>query len=432
LHILVVEDNQADFVLLKELLDPGHSLTWHLYQAYSLAQAFAMCNDQDFDIILLDLGLPDSRGLETFLSMNGQVPFKPIVILSGQDDDTLALEAVHYGAQDYIQKGQFDKNLLYRAINYAIERKRLEVEIKEREEKYRFLTENMVDVIWQVSISESIKMQYISPSVQNLLGYSPAEFARIPLKEVMTKDSWDTIQTTWHELISEQRPQGEVCICIDIEHIAQDGTHVWAEVRARTLLDGQGRLIGAYGVTRDISERKDMEQKLQEMSFHDHLTGLYSRRFFEQELQRFQDGRHVPLGLIICDIDNLKMVNDHLGHDTGDELICRAAGILQSSLRQSDIVARIGGDEFAVLLPNTSQEAMARVCERITLSCPARLLPGSTLPVSLSIGYAVAETMPVDTRRLNQLADEAMYQDKKKKGWSRCGSSRTGKFSAVG
>ena len=139
LHILVVEDNRGDFILLQEQLDQVYTHTWHLHQARTLAQALTMCNEREFDLVLLDLGLPDSRGLETFQDMNGQDPSRPIVILSGQDDDELALKALQCGAQDYIQKGQFDGNLLYRAIRYAIERKRLEVKVKEKEEKYRLL-----------------------------------------------------------------------------------------------------------------------------------------------------------------------------------------------------------------------------------------------------------------------------------------------------
>ena len=424
LRILVVEDNPGDFFLLKEHLGQSHPQGWSLQQAKTLAEARTLCTQQDFDLILLDLGLPDSQGLSTFQHLSTHASSLPIIILSGHNDDALALEAVQYGAQDYIFKNQCDGVVLYRAIRYAIERKNLEMQIREKEERYRLLTENMVDVIWQVGLSPGGKMafEYLSPSMIHLLGYTPEEACRLPMQALMTPRSWDILTTNLREHAAALGPEGKAqeYICFDLEQIHKDGSRVWTETRAKTLRGSQGRLIGAQGVTRDISERKRMEQKLEEMSFTDSLTGLYSRRFFEQELLRFQDGRHLPLGLIICDIDNLKMVNDQLGHELGDQLICQAADLLQHSLRQSDIVARIGGDEFAVLLPATSQETLTKVCARIRFACPAHLLPHSGLPVSLSLGFALAETAPVDTRRLHRLADNAMYADKREKPWSRC------------
>ncbi|MHB8917084.1 MAG: PAS domain S-box protein, partial [Desulfocucumaceae bacterium] len=120
---------------------------------------------------------------------------------------------------------------------------------------------------------------------------------------------------------------------------------------ARIIISGESDVLV---IVRDITERKKMERQLSFLSLHDPLTGLYNRAYFEQELRRLEDGRHTSAGIILCDVDGLKIVNDSLGHDAGDTLLAVTAGVIRTSFRGSDMVARIGGDEFAVLLSNCS------------------------------------------------------------------------------
>ena len=143
-----------------------------------------------------------------------------------------------------------------------------------------------------------------------------------------------------------------------------DGARVFFEARFLPLYEDQIVMI-----IRDITERKQAEQRLQYLSFHDILTGLYNRSFFEEELKRLDSKRQTPLSIIIGDINGLKIVNDTFGHQRGDRLLVDAAAILTKACRKEDIICRFGGDEFAILLPKTKKEIAVRICNRIRKVC---------------------------------------------------------------
>ena len=161
----------------------------------------------------------------------------------------------------------------------------------------------------------------------------------------------------------------------------------------------------------DITERKQLEEKLKEMSLYDSLTGLYSRNFFEEEMTRLSDGRYSPLGVIVCDLDGLKFINDLVGHQAGDKMIIKAADILRQSFRSSDIVARVGGDEFAVLLSQTGPKTVERMLQRLREAVRKYNSTEPELPLALSMGHAESNTS-ADLQALFREADDMMYREK--------------------
>jgi diguanylate cyclase (GGDEF)-like protein/PAS domain S-box-containing protein len=162
----------------------------------------------------------------------------------------------------------------------------------------------------------------------------------------------------------------------------------------------------------DITGRKEMEKRLEEMSLYDSLTGLYNRNFFEAEMGRFSNGRYAPVGIVVCDLDGLKLVNDTLGHNSGDEMIVNAARLLKHSFRSSDIVARIGGDEFAVLVPDTPKKDAPKLVQRLRKAVEEHNAHNPKIPLFLAIGYAISDKDTPNMQHLFREADNRMYREK--------------------
>ncbi len=177
------------------------------------------------------------------------------------------------------------------------------------------------------------------------------------------------------------------------------------------LHDRRGRVVGRVIVLHDVSPRKRVEEELRYLSTHDVLTGLYNRACFEEELARLRGEGPFPVSIIVADMNGLKAINDQLGHAAGDLALRQTAGILRAAFRAQDMVARIGGDEFAVLLPATDAPAAAQALTRIRHSLRAHNAAHSGPPIVLSLGTATAER-PGQLSWALRAADDDMYRDK--------------------
>jgi len=162
----------------------------------------------------------------------------------------------------------------------------------------------------------------------------------------------------------------------------------------------QGKQV-VFSIGQEITERKQMEERLSYLSMHDALTGLYNRTFFEEEIRRLELARLPRLtGVIVCDLDSLKFVNDNLGHEAGDLLIVEAATLIRSSFRAEDILARIGGDEFTILLSNATEETTKQAVARLKKAIQDYNAGQPSLPLSIATGYAVAKNRKSRSKRL--------------------------------
>ena len=287
IKILLVEDNAGDVRMIQELLLDVEGIWFETESINTLTEGLKRLSEVKFDTLLLDLGLPDSNGMETLMRVISQYPELPVIVLTGLADAQGGVRAVHQGAQDYLTKGEINSDLLIRSIRYAIERKRL-------------LTE------------------------------------------------------------------------------------------------------------------------MRNLSLRDDLTGLYNRRgFFALAEQRFKVARreNTRLLFIIADIDGLKKINDSFGHELGDHAIRDAAGILKDTFRESDIIGRIGGDEFAIVVaenvPESAETVTARIHDKINAFKKEHV---RHYQLSISIGIAHCDpsfSCSIDEMLAN--ADELMYQQKKAK-----------------
>ena len=187
----------------------------------------------------------------------------------------------------------------------------------------------------------------------------------------------------------------------------------YLHVSVNPTFDADGNLAGAVHVARDVTKRREMEDRLRYLSTHDEMTKLYNRAFFEAEIEQLEKGRSAPLSIVIADLDGLKEVNDSLGHDAGDGLIRAAADLLREIFRAGDVIARIGGDEFAVILKGVGEELLATIMER------ARQIVDETPHLSeygLKVQFSLGSATTIFPSRLQdaiKAADMAMYQDKR-------------------
>ncbi len=187
------------------------------------------------------------------------------------------------------------------------------------------------------------------------------------------------------------------------------------QISLSPIKNSQDKIVGVVGVGRDITQLKQMQEQLEYISLHDSLTGLYNRKYFEEEKSRLGDGRNAPVGIIVCDMDGLKETNDALGHQTGDKLIKAAATLLKGCFRQNDVIARIGGDEFAIIMSKCTRSIVKDSCIRIQKLITLHNIEHPEMPISMSIGFSVSDKEPANIDYLFLAADRNMYEYKKSK-----------------
>lgn len=283
------------------------------------------------------------------------------------------------------------------------------------EERFRYLADSAADAI--ITIDQQGTITFWNQAAEAIFGYPAEEALRERIELIIPKRylsrSFGRLDQIFSKTVtgSGNRP-GERPGSRPVEMMARrrGGAEFPAEISYAVWSTREGSFLTA--IIRDISERKEAEKQLKYLSFHDPLTGLYNRAYFEEEMSRIGKSRYKTLGLILADVDGLKLINDTLGHKTGDGLLLVMAGIIKDSCRLGDLVARIGGDEFAVMLPNCDRTIVEGICGRIRETTQQYNQQNPELPLSLSVGHAIramGEAAPDDVFRE---ADGNMYREK--------------------
>ncbi|MEM9538007.1 MAG: EAL domain-containing protein [Cyanobacteria bacterium P01_E01_bin.42] len=456
--ILLVEDNPAEARLLKELLQGVGVSQFSFCYAKRLQEALAYLEIERFEVIFLDLTLPDSQGLESLNPLVDRAPHIPIIVLSNTDDNELAVEAVRQGAQDYLVKRFINRELLIRSLRYAIERKQtsealkqakaeLEMRVRDRtvelalantalkqeicdrhQIEQALLQEKELAQITLHSIGDAVittdaegKIQSLNPVAQTLTGWSeedakgqslekvlwlfdPATGAPIndPIPRVLSRGN--TLDSSSHMLLR-----------------AIDSQEFIIEYSAAPIRLESDRIVGAVLVCRDVTYSHNLASQLSWQASHDALTGLVNRREFERNVQqilleaKLNHHEHV---LCYLDLDRFKIINDTQGHAAGDQLLRQVAQLLQSQLGSMDILARLGGDEFAILLPYCSLVKGQQVATRAIESIKAFRFQWreKTFSVGVSVGLVAIDRGVESCAKILSWADAAMYAAKDRGG----------------
>jgi diguanylate cyclase (GGDEF)-like protein/PAS domain S-box-containing protein len=400
MRILLVEDNPGDarlleFMLMEALPD------YTLVMAQSLKEATARIREQDFDIILLDLSLPDSESKRTFWQVYAEAPTVAIVVMTGLDDEAFASELVQAGAQDFLVKGSVDARWLSRAMRYAIERKRAEERLRLAAQVFESTMEGIV----------------ITDARNQVVSVNPAFCAMTGFES--------------EEVLGQHRNiiWGDALEAVPVSH---DGSNGWRGESFLRRKNGERfpvwmSITDVLGLAKEVSHRvivfaeitalKQTEARLHFLANHDPLTGLPNRLMFNERLQQAlanaqRTGDQV--GVLFVDLDRFKNVNDTLGHTIGDRLLQQVAGRIGACVRGTDTVARLGGDEFALILTNVQHDEDAQIVAQKILDAlrPAFEVDGHEIYITASIGIACCPPSGEVAEMLLQRADVAMYSAK--------------------
>ena len=287
LKVLLVEDSRMDSRLICLYLGENPATHFVITPVERLQEALRLLREAKFDVILCDLSLPDSHGLNTFERLHSQAPTVPILVLSGSDDDALALTAVREGAQDYLVKGRFDPYVLSRAITYAIERQQVELALQEREQRYRHLLESITDYLYTVELQDGQPVRSVhGPGCEAVTGYTPAEYQA-------NKDLWyRMVHEAERPAVVAQAAQvvrGETPPPLEHRIIRRNGQVRWVRSTVVPRRDDRGQLVAYDGLVSDITERKVAEEKLvtSEAFYHSLVENLPQNIFRKDLNERF-------------------------------------------------------------------------------------------------------------------------------------------------
>lgn len=280
----------------------------------------------------------------------------------------------------------------------TFERKRFEALFKNSTEAIAF-------------VDEHYRVEDINERFTELFGYTLQEVYGKRLNEVIPLESKGEID--WQ--IMQQIIQEGEAVSIESSCVNRNGEKIDVFLKGIPVVIG-GEVKGGYAIYADITERKRYEEKLWYLSAHDHLTGVFNRMYFEEEMNRLEGSREYPISIFVADLDSLKMVNDALGHDVGDELIKACAKVLSTTIRSNDLLARIGGDEFALIFPRTSAEVAESIKKRIKNSLAEFRDNNPDVMLYLSIGSATTESPAYSLWNTFKKADHNMFREKVEHG----------------
>jgi len=426
LRILIVEDEPRYLESTRLLLNHYRH---EVVTAASGAEARAALASQHFEVVLLDLCLPEATGQEIMESMRDRLADSMVIVVSGDTSFDSALGALKAGAYDFLRK-PYEPEALIKTLRNAKrelalkrENRMIQERLEHSEQWHRFLVNNSPDIIY--TLDSNGVFTYLNDSVVKITGYERDELLGQPWETLALEPELD--EARWRinerrtgeratfnsELRLRRRPGGELANTLS--------PYVTVELSASGMYqsnrDIPTQFMGTYGVARNISERKQAEATITFQAYHDLLTGLPNRALFNDRLaQSIANARRQGLNLAVMflDLDRFKAVNDTLGHLVGDELLQLTSQRLRHCLREGDTLARIGGDEFMLLLPHIrSRDNAAFIARKILASLKVPFqLNNHELFISASIGIAIYPDDGDNQEILTKHADIAMYSAK--------------------
>jgi diguanylate cyclase (GGDEF)-like protein/PAS domain S-box-containing protein len=404
LRILFVEDNPADFELCVRVLRKAQ-LDFQADLVDTPAAFEEKLHAHVYDVVVADYRLEGWTGVEALNSLRYRSQDTPFILVTGVLGDETAIDCMKQGVDDYVLKDHLSR--LPVAINSVLReqflreaRRHAATLLRESEEKFRTLAETIASAIF---VYRGTRCEYANRAAQLITGYSR--------EELLELDSWDLVHPDSRDLVIQlglsRSPGDRSPRRYEAKILTKTGEPKWLDLTSAVVeIGGSCRgLITAF----DVTERKLAEEEIRQLAASDPLTGLANYRrllgVFDSELERSRrTGR--SFCLVLLDLDGLKGINDRHGHLTGSRALCRVGSILRTQCRSLDTAARYGGDEFALILPETGAEE-ARYLARRIVSCVET--DGEQPRISVSFGLAACPGDGGSFKDALRVADGGLY-----------------------
>ena len=418
MNILLIDDSEDELFLLQDELAQGGLLTSIQRYDNALDLQSALSSSIEYDIALVDYAMPGFSAQEALKILNNSNKDIPAIVVSGQASEENAVSTMRLGAKDYISKNNRFRLIpsIIREIdsrNRRIKEQRFEVQLHQTEQKFAAVAKAAHDAI--ILLTDDLTIEFWNSGAIRIFGYKKQEALGKNLNDII-------IPNRYKKLIKRAFKNFSVNGKIDTRHhtfeamaLQKSKKEIPVEVSLSSIFIDQKWLVIA--IARDISVRREMQQKLKLMATHDPLTGLVNRREIiqklKQEMHRFSR-YHSPTSIFFIDIDNFKNINDQYGHKVGDDTLIDCAHKMQSLMRENDVVGRYGGEEFLVILPETPMDKAYELAERLRLNiCKNLTGTKTTIPTyTISIGIAQLNNEQSSIDSFINQADKAMYKAK--------------------
>lgn len=399
-----LELNSCSEAVMKESLIVKNKTVYHLEDSGFLGDAIRqrksiIINDFSQEKLIKN-GYPESH-----------VKFKKWMgIPIFEENKIVALVGLANRNDDYNENDIRQVTTLMSGVWNLIVRTKYRNDLKSSEKKYRLITENGSDIITIFNITKN-NHTYISPSVEKIRGFSIEEVKNLKFEEAIAADLVESTKTIITQNINDflHNPHSTNNYRYETRQSCKNGQYIWVEISTFYQYNEELELETVNSI-RNIEERKKSEVELKHLSYHDQLTNLYNRRFYEEELMRLDTERNLPIALIMADVNGLKLTNDAFGHQEGDELLKNIAQIFKRVCRSDEIISRIGGDEFVILLPKCDDAQAKLLIDRLNVAISNNKKMNALF--SVSIGYAVKESTLKKMDVVFKEAEDDMYRHK--------------------
>ena len=413
-RLLLVEDNPGDARLLELMLHEG-GVTTAVTHVTSMAAAESTLAREPIDIVLLDLGLPDAQGLAGVGRARAAAPRVPVVVLTGLDDESVAVEALKGGAQDYLVKGQIESRGLLRALRYAIERAAMEATLFLERDRAQVTLNCIAEAVACTDLAGNIT--FLNTGAETMAGWAIEEAVGRPMAEILPILDVTSRAPVSNPVRIEKGRHQSLALSPNCVLVRRDGVDIPIAASIAPIHDGQGQCMGTVIVFRDVRLSRAVAVQMTHAAEHDFLTSLPNRMLLNDRVTQAiaLAARHQKkVAVLFLDLDGFKHINDSLGHPTGDKLLQSVARRLVKCVRSADTVSRQGGDEFVVMLSEMERSEDAAISARRMLDAIAEThsIHEQDLHVTASIGISVFPDDGTTAETLVKNADTAMYQAK--------------------